>query len=601
MRIMKRVKQLPENLINQIAAGEVIERPASVVKELVENSIDAGATKLEIEISNECRNIRVADNGSGIHKEDLKLAFSRHATSKIHSQEDLWRISSLGFRGEALASIISISKVFCTTRTADSFTGYKVSCENSDIQITETGCSVGTIMEVNDIFYNVPARIKFLKKAYTEFAYIAEMVEAIALARPDVAIKLINKGNIVLKTSGSGNLRETIAEIFSKELVNDLFEINKLDEPFNYKAFGYCSSPEFTKGNRKSYYLFINGRTVKCPILIKSVDNAYKDMIPSGRFPFMVINLSIPPNEIDVNAHPTKKEIRYSHTNQIYGFVYASIKQALEDGARTLSNIEYMQNVYSSKEVTSTETNNENQIEQHSFSLDFEKFKQKITPDEDKVNAAIDFYKPESIVREEKEIFITPQINNSIDNETVKIIGQFHNTYILIEEKDGIVIVDQHIAHERTIYERLKQSRQISSQLIISTQSTVLNLSDIAKLKDNKEILNNFGIEFEVTESNEVILKKIPQILSNEPHSEILTSILNALDNSILDIENELLISMSCKAAVKANEKLAIFQMERLIKDWKNSPNNQTCPHGRIISRKISLKEIASYFGRFEK
>ncbi|MEI7475585.1 MAG: DNA mismatch repair endonuclease MutL [bacterium] len=600
---MKRVKQLSENLINQIAAGEVIERPASVVKELIENSIDAGAYKIEIEISNECRNIRIADNGSGIHKDDLKLAFSRHATSKIYSQDDLWRISSLGFRGEALASISSVAKVSCLSRTADSAVGYKVICENSNIEISETGCSIGTIMDIKDLFYNVPARVKFLKKAQTEFAYIAETIESTALANPHVAITLIYKGNTVIKTSGNIDLKETISEIFSKELLNELFEVNKLDEPFKYYVNGYVSTPSYTRGNRKSYYVFINGRSVKCQFISKSIDNAYRDLIPSGRFPFVVINLSVPPNEIDVNAHPTKKEIRYANTNQVFGFIYAAIKQAVESGLRGTSNRllptsdDTFETLEKTENITFVKTF-EPDYSQNSISFNFDSFKEKNSYQVEEVQAAVDFYKPIAEIVSPKEFY---QFKETEIIEKPKIIGQFHNTYILIEESDGFSIIDQHIAHERTIYEQLKQKRQLASQLIISTQEIGLNYSDFSKLLDNKNLLADFGIEFEEIGNNKIILRKIPQILSNEPHDEIISSILEAMSHDIQSIENEILISISCKSAVKANEKLPIPQMERLIQDWQNTPNNQTCPHGRVISHKISLKEVAGYFGRFEK
>ncbi|HBH18072.1 MAG TPA: DNA mismatch repair endonuclease MutL, partial [Cyanobacteria bacterium UBA9579] len=304
---MKRIKLLPENLINQIAAGEVIERPASIVKELVENSIDAGATRVEIEISNECRNIRVADNGSGIHKDDVALAFSRHATSKLQQENDLWTISTLGFRGEALASIISIAKVSCLTRTADSPVGVKVDCENSEITITETGCAIGTTMEVKELFYNVPARRKFLKKAQTELASIIEVVQSIAISYPEVSIHLIHKGRTSLKTTGSKDMATVISEIYSKELLDELVEVYKDDTEYKLEVKGFTSNPNFTRSNKKAIYVFVNGRTVKCPILSKAIDTAYKGLIPSDKYPFAILDLIIPAGEVDVNVHPAKR------------------------------------------------------------------------------------------------------------------------------------------------------------------------------------------------------------------------------------------------------------------------------------------------------
>lgn len=301
---MARIKQLSKHLINQIAAGEVIERPASVVKELVENSIDAGATKVSIEINNDCRDIRVADNGSGIHPDDIMLAFSKHATSKISSDEDLFDIHTMGFRGEALASIISISKLTCTTRTAEFDAGTKVKCENSEVKSAQTGCAVGTIMEIKDLFYNLPARLKFLKSSSTEFSYIQELVQSVALAHPHCALELKKNGKSVLKTSGQNNLLQTIKEVYSADVTQNLKEVLKTDQISGLKISGFVSTPDYTRSSKKSYHIYINSRTVKCPIFQKSIDTAYKSLIANGKYPFVVLNLEIPPSDVDVNVHP---------------------------------------------------------------------------------------------------------------------------------------------------------------------------------------------------------------------------------------------------------------------------------------------------------
>lgn len=248
---MARIQQLSKHLINQIAAGEVIERPASVVKELVENSVDAGAKKISIEITNDCRNIRIADNGCGIHPDDILLAFTKHATSKIKTDEDLFDIHTLGFRGEALASIISISRLTCTTRTAEFETGTKVKCENSEVNKVETGCAVGTIMDIKDLFYNIPARLKFLKSASTEFSYIQELLQSIALANPDVAFELKRDGKTTLKTTGLGDLKRTIKELFNAEVTDNLKEVLKTDKIAGMQISGYVSTPDFTRSSKK--------------------------------------------------------------------------------------------------------------------------------------------------------------------------------------------------------------------------------------------------------------------------------------------------------------------------------------------------------------
>ena len=331
---MVRIHQLSKHIINQIAAGEVIERPFSVVKELVENAIDAGSTRISIDISNECRNIRVADNGSGIHPDDIVLAFSKHATSKIEKTEDLYNIRTMGFRGEALASIISISKLTCITRTKDFETGTKVTCENSEIHKIETGCAVGTIMEVRDLFYNLPVRLKFLKNPKTEFAYISELVTSMALINTNVGFELKNNDKTVLKTNGLGSLPEVIKNLYSKTLFDNLRSAEGFDNLSGLKLSGYVSTPDFTRSSKKDYHIFVNSRTVKCPVFMKAIDMAYKNMIPNGKYPFVVLNLELPLDEVDINVHPTKKEVKYRNPNQIFNFIRASLDNSLSNIVR---------------------------------------------------------------------------------------------------------------------------------------------------------------------------------------------------------------------------------------------------------------------------
>ncbi len=327
---MARIKQLSKHLINQIAAGEVIERPASVVKELVENSVDAGATKISIEINNDCRDIRVADNGSGIHPDDIMLAFSKHATSKIATDEDLFDIHTLGFRGEALSSIISISKLTCTTRTANFDTGTKVKCENSEVKQTETGCAIGTIMDIKDLFYNIPARLKFLKSSNTEFSYIQELVQSIALAHPECSFELKKFGKTVLKTSGQNNLLQTIKEVYSSDVISNLKEVLKTDQLPHLKISRYVSTPDYTRSSKKSYHIYINSRTVKCPIFQKAIDTAYKNLIANGKYPFVVLNLEIPPSDVDVNVHPTKRSSLQKYKPNIQLYLYINPSRAFK-------------------------------------------------------------------------------------------------------------------------------------------------------------------------------------------------------------------------------------------------------------------------------
>ena len=314
---MARIKQLSKNLINKIAAGEVIERPASVVKELVENSIDAGSSKIEIIISNECRNIRIADNGSGINPDDIDLAFSKHATSKLENEDSLFNIHTLGFRGEALSSIISISKVTCITRTKENQNGIKAEAENSTVKITPIGCAQGTVMEVKDLFYNQPARLKFLKNTKTEFGYIQELVNSLALANPHIAFVLKNNENEIINTSPNSDLITRISQIYSTDVIKELREVKKNDKLSSLCIEGYTSIPSYTRTSKKSIYTFVNSRFVKCPVILKAIDTAYKNMLPQGRYPLTVINLTINTQDIDVNVHPAKREVRYKSKSNI--------------------------------------------------------------------------------------------------------------------------------------------------------------------------------------------------------------------------------------------------------------------------------------------
>jgi len=587
---MKRIRLLPENLINQIAAGEVIERPASIVKELVENSIDAGATRVEIEISNECRNIRVADNGSGIHSDDVALAFSRHATSKLEQEKDLWAISTLGFRGEALASIISVAKVTCLTRTADSPHGVKVECENSEITISETGCAIGTTMEVKELFYNVPARKKFLKKSQTELASIIEVVQSIAISYPEISIHLIHKGRTTLKTTGSRDLSTVVSEIYSRELLDELVEVYKDDSQDKLEVKGFVSNPNFTRSNKKAIYLFVNGRTVKCPILSKAIDTAYKGLIPGDKYPFAILDLIIPASEVDVNVHPAKREIRYTNPNQMFNFVYSAVKSTLEFNSFSSSTISSDAIVSPSRSGFQSEYKTSSKpyfpVANAQNKVDFSKMQEKI-------GKSMEFFSPPTQSKIEFNEDITTNAN------WFKVIGQLFNTYIIIENPEGLQIVDQHIAHERVIYEKLKSSQNFASQLLLTSIPVELEPTQISGLEENRELLAKFGYEYEI-ENKQVTLKQVPQILVNSAPDKIINDILESLEGSLEHIENKILITTACHAAVKAGAKLSIWQMEELINDWLNTSYNKTCPHGRKISHIINSKEIASFFGRIE-
>ncbi len=592
---MKRIQQLSKNVINQIAAGEVIERPASVVKELVENSIDAGATKVSIEVTNECRNIRVADNGSGIHPDDIVLAFSKHATSKIETGDDLYNIHTLGFRGEALASIISISKVTCTTRTKDFDYGTKVICENSEVEHSQTGCAVGTIMQITDLFYNIPARLKFLKSEKTELSYISELLTAIALSNPDVGIELKNNGKTVLKTDGIGGVESVIKNLFSKELFSHLKETNNDDRLSNLEIKGYVSTPDFTRSTKKDYHIFVNNRTVKCPVFIKAIDMAYKNSLPNGKYPFVVLNLNIPAEDIDINVHPTKKEVKYKNPNQIFNFIRTSVEQALSNIPRTIpekvvdfTSFRQPETDESEQEFVTSDNISTNKILDTISSMYTPQTEPKeYTPEVSQQNYAQPSIKQQNFIKEEIK-------------HHEKIIGQYKDTYILIEVEDGLEIIDQHIADERYIYETLKSQKTQASQILFISDVIDIDLKESEIIKNNLDKFTKFGYEIEFLKDTEIIFRKIPQTLSKYSPKEILKDILENIEGDIDNLEEKILITTSCKSAVKANTPLNLFQMEEIVNRWRGCKNPYTCPHGRPISKVLKHSEIAKFFMRNE-
>lgn len=587
---MKRIQQLSRHLINQIAAGEVIERPASVIKELVENSIDAGADRIEVEVSKDCLSLRVSDNGSGIHPDDIELAFSKHATSKISNSDDLFDIQTMGFRGEALASIISIAKVTCTTRTKEFETGTSVHCEESNVKAIPAACAIGTTMEVSDLFYNTPVRQKFLKSEKVELAYISEILQSIAIANPSVSITLINDGKTPVKTSGSGDLLCVLTEIYSNSIAGELKKINKCDDLSKLHATGFCSTPEFTRSTKKSIYVFVNNRVVKCPVILKAIDTAYKNMLPAGKYPFVCINLSIPAKDVDVNVHPTKKEVRYQNPNQIFNFVYSSILDALSSfklPEKQENDVVIPFGSYNSIKNSDPEIRQDDEDDDTVYVSDtkFEEVKETNSRqfELDVKQMDLDISTPVQV------------------EETFNIIGQYHNTYILFEEDNELKIVDQHIADERYIFEKLQEnlkSENIPSQLLLISDVISLEPADVSLLTENSEKLVRFGYEIQKISDSEVVFKKIPQVIAHIKVKDILADILENLHGDLNNLEEKMLVTMSCKAAVKAGAELNLWQMEELIKKWKTTKMPYTCPHGRPIVHCFAEKEIASFFHR---
>jgi len=597
---MGRIQQLSKHIINQIAAGEVIERPFSVVKELVENSIDAGATKISIEVSNECRDIRIADNGSGIHPDDIVLAFSKHATSKIEKTEDLYNIRTLGFRGEALSSIISIARLTCITRTKDFEVGTKVTCENSEVYKIQTGCAVGTIMEVRDLFYNLPVRLKFLKNPKTEFAYISELITSMSLVNTNIAFELKHNDKIVLKTNGLGSLPEVIKNMYSRTLFEKLRPVEGVDNLSGLKITGYVSTPDFTRSSKKDYHIFVNSRNVKCPVFLKSVDMAYKNMIPNGKYPFVILNLELPTDELDINVHPTKKEVKYKNPNQIFNFIRTSVDNSLSNIVRINTTVPSEPSFDNFQVQQAVNSDVKNVLYPNDEFIELPK-EEKIQ-EEDKHPQFIkqpQLFKPQEIVKKHSFISepkVIEPVTTILSNEN--IIGQYKQTYILIETDEGLEIVDQHIADERYIYETLKSQKEPASQLLFISDIIELSPTEAELLKENLDKFSKFGYGIEFLNDTDIMFKKIPQLLSKVSPKEIMKDILEHIEGDLDNLEEKILITTSCKAAVKANTSLNMFQMQEIIKRWRSCKHPYTCPHGRPINRILKHNEIAGFFLR---
>ncbi len=593
---MGKIKLLDKNLINQIAAGEVIERPVSVVKELVENSIDAGATKISVDISNDIRNIRVADNGSGIEKDDIELAFCRHATGKIFTQKDLWNIGTLGFRGEALASIISVSKVSCITKTKQAVSGVKAVCENSEVSFSEIGCSDGTIMEVKDLFYNIPVRLKFMKNQKTELGHIQDFVQSIAISHPEISFSLKNNNNELLKTTGSNDLEIVLGEVYNKGISKELNIVDAADDGAGMVLTGVVSNPTFTKSNRKSIFIFVNGRIIKCPVIYKAIDNAYSDLIPNGKYPFVVLSLNLPAGDVDVNVHPQKKEVRYKDTNLVYNFIFYSIKNALSSFKKSEAEPQF-------REInTENESNFDIKSEQKTIEYKNDYSSQNYTS----YTTKNDFrFRPEiEQNRDYKTSFVQTQfvkVETKKEENKSKIIGQYKNTYILIENENSLEIVDQHIAHERFLYEQLKETlknnQEIVSQLFFTSEEIELTNDELEKIESNKQLLEKMGYKVEIN-GNLASLKQVPHIVAQNNAENIIQDLLECLDTNFEQTEDKILMMSACKSAVKANQPLSLYQMQTVIDNWRTTKLPQTCPHGRPICHTIEHKELASWFFR---
>ena len=616
---MPNIAILNQETIDKIAAGEVVERPCSVVKELVENAIDAGSTAITVEIKEGGISfIRITDNGCGIEREQVAVAFYRHSTSKIRSAEDLLTVKSLGFRGEALSSISAVARVELITKTYDELTGTRYVIEGSkELSNEEIGAPDGTTFIVKDLFYNVPARRKFLKTAQTEGSYISDMVEKLALSHPDISFKFINNNQTKLHTSGNGNRKDIIYHIFGREISSSLLEVKHECEYF--KVEGFIGKPVITRGNRNYENYFINGRYVKSNILSRAIEEAYKSFLMQHQYPFTVLYFTFF-SELDVNVHPTKMELRFDNNNEIYvelcDTIYAilshkeMIPEVPEDSTPAPNKIvhEYKEPIpepFEKRRINEVRAAESRSVYGQSVTSTVKNYS--ATEPAAKAPETSTAYEPAQVVTGTQQtlgdydkVFLTES-----SKKQFSIIGQLFKTYWLIEFEDKLYIIDQHAAHEKVLYEKTMArlaNKDFTSQRISPPIVMTLDARECEMLEKYRPQIEQFGYEVEHFGGKEYMISAIPDNLFNidmkDLFIEMLDDFSNATGRQTPDIITEKVASMSCKAAVKGNDKLTLPEINKLIDELLSLDNPYNCPHGRPTIISMSKYEIEKKFKR---
>ncbi|MEI3225285.1 MAG: DNA mismatch repair endonuclease MutL [Lachnospira sp.] len=647
------IQVLDQETINKIAAGEVIERPSSVVKELVENAIDAGATAVTIEIKDGGISfIRITDNGSGISKDDIPMAFLRHSTSKIKSIEDLMNVSSLGFRGEALSSIAAVSQVELITKTADDFTGSRYVIEGgNEISLEEVGAPDGTTFIVRNLFYNTPVRRKFLKTAATEAGYVNALIEHLSLSHPDISFRFINNNQNKLHTSGNMNLKDIIYGVYGRDITSNLMEISGKTQ--DVEITGFIGKPVICRGNRGYENYYINGRYIKSSIITKAIEEAYKGYIMPHNYPFTAIHFKINPSIMDVNVHPTKMELRFSKNEFVYRFVLETVKECLanrelaarvklpdpvkqQQFTKSPENIKQTEKSYvqentdskpyqaprieppresfynSTESSVKQKTVNENQTTGFIKNItDYTKMPPTRLPEPFEIKRSDEMIKEDKKIYEAEKkqeaeqlsIFDTPLMSEKAKAD-YRIIGQLFETYWLIEYEDKFYMMDQHAAHEKILYERFMNHlkvKDMDTQMIMPPVIIELNMQQEDAYKRNKQAFSRLGFEIEEFGGNAYKVNGLPAGLPNINLKQMLIDMIDGLtdDNSTdLDIITERVATMSCKAAVKGNNKLSFEEAKELIEELMQAENPYNCPHGRPTLIVMSKYEVERKFKR---
>lgn len=655
---MPQIALLSQETIDKIAAGEVIERPSSVVKELVENAIDAGSSAVTVEIKEGGISfIRISDNGCGIEREQIPLAFLRHSTSKIKSVEDLFTVTSLGFRGEALSSIAAVSQVELITKTNGDFTGSRYLIEGSkEVSLEEIGAPDGTTFIIRNLFYNTPARKKFLKSAQTEGTYIHELMQRMILSHPDVAFKFIMNNQVKLQSSGNGNIKDIIYHLYGRDITKALLPIAHESELF--KVSGFIGKPMISRGNRGYELYFVNGRFIRSQILSKAIEDAFKPFLMQHQYPFTVLYFEIDSSLLDVNVHPTKMELRFSNQQELYREVQSILSEALvhrdiipevpvdtpkknEMEVPTIEKV--MPEPFEQKRLEEIRkavrkdspyeikypvgrpmgTGSVSSATQEKL-LDTiksmppedmmeERIRKEPLPEQSKKETEKELAKEAYVLREEETYGAKPEGSyeqgSFLKEEEMakqKIIGQLFDTYWLVEYNDRLFIVDQHAAHEKVMYEKLKkqfEKKEFTSQAISPPIVITLSMREAEVLERFKEQFTKLGFEIEHFGGAEYSICGVPGNLYRLNTRDVLIDMLDELTDGIseratADVILDKIASMSCKAAVKGSQRLSLPEMEQLMKDLMKLDNPYNCPHGRPTIIAMSKYEIEKKFKR---
>lgn len=613
---------LDKDTIDKIAAGEVVERPASIVKELLENAIDAGATSITVEIKDGGKSlIRVTDNGSGIAKNEVRIAFLRHATSKIQSADDLQNITSLGFRGEALSSIAAVSKMEMITKVRSEMVGHWYVIEGGIEQsFEEVGAVDGTSIIVRDLFFNTPARRKFLKSNQTEAAHIAELVEKIALSHQDVSIRLIANNQAKLQTSGNGNLKDSIYRLYGREVAMALLPVEYSAQ--GIEITGVIAKPEVSRASRSMEMYFVNGRYIKAKTIASAIEEGYGNRLMQHQYPFTVLNYHIPPEVMDVNVHPTKMEVRFSEEVKIYEVTRDAIVSALMEKElikrveadrvqlKRVSDLPVSDVKQKGKISEAFETkpqHNQRKIQERieNYQVPSDLVSSQVfldRPQEERINQVVD--KAQDSV---EEVAVVGEQLKFLDKKNLhlhKIVGQIFGTYWIVEFNQKMIVIDQHAAHEKVLYERLMKQYQntVPSQMVVPPILLTLTAIEADALNQNQKVLSDLGFHIENFGGHEYRIDGVPSILPSVSKKEMLKELIAELaDHNQLKTPESIIAktaSMACKAAVKGNHTLSLLEAKALIDELMSLENPYNCPHGRPTMFEMSKYEIEKKFKR---